>query len=350
LILILHACLYFVVFPNASLALHWIGGSFVNHCLTMGLIWSGYLTNIFMPWTVKMIPGLYSPPVPAVLSLIAVQAAAFLIVAVMCLPALWRSDKKCFFFLSWYFIFYLPVSNLLPIANPMACRFMYLPSIGLLIVLAFFLNKVFVSKLVVKRFPDLSRVLFAAVLVICATRTFFLNADWKSNFDVGWACVRDYPAFARGYALLGVEFYNAGLYKEAKGYAEKSVLLKDTMPKEVLNLAKCYVQLKEFKSAESLLKQIINNEPAFIDPYVWLGIVYDEQNKVPQARQVLDKALNLDPKKFIGYKPLIKVYLEERNFKAAGDLLKKADLDLNAEKVAELRRFLKDTIAVQAKK
>ena len=49
------------------------------------------------------------------------------------------------FFLLWYLIFYLPISNLIPLSNPMANRYMYLPSIGLLIVSAIYLNKIFRS-------------------------------------------------------------------------------------------------------------------------------------------------------------------------------------------------------------
>ena len=60
-ILVFYLYLYFAIFPNASLVFHWLGGSWVNHCLIMGDIWLNYLVNIFMPWTVKMIPGLYCP-------------------------------------------------------------------------------------------------------------------------------------------------------------------------------------------------------------------------------------------------------------------------------------------------
>jgi len=115
--------LYFVVFPNASLFSHWLGGSFVNHCLIMGYIWFFYLTSVLFPWTVKLIPGLYNPPVPG--GVLILTIGSFFIIFMISVLALWRQSKEAFFFLFWFIIFYLPVSNLLPIANPMAYRFMY---------------------------------------------------------------------------------------------------------------------------------------------------------------------------------------------------------------------------------
>ena len=66
------------------------------------------------------------------------------------LCVLWNKYKKSIFFLLWYIVFYLPVSNLIPIVNPIACRYMYLPSIGVLIALAFFLHKAFKSNILKK--------------------------------------------------------------------------------------------------------------------------------------------------------------------------------------------------------
>ena len=253
---------------------------------------------------------------------------------------LWRHYKEGVFFLLWCIIFYLPVSNLMPIANPMACRFMYLPSIGVLVVLAFFLYQAFKSDFLKKYSPYLSRILSAAVILICVTKTLFLNEDWKNNYYVGWAWVRDYPTVGRGYALLGVEYFNAGLFKQARGYLEKSVLLGDQVPYEVFTLGKCYIQLGDFESAEALLKQIILRFPDYADPYFALGAIYYVQQNNRQAQEMLEKALMLNPKRPSGYMVLMKVYCHLHKFEAAKDLLQKAELYLNVQDISELRHIL----------
>ncbi|MBF0503761.1 MAG: tetratricopeptide repeat protein [Candidatus Omnitrophica bacterium] len=295
LILFFYLYLYLFVFPSPLVSFHWIGGSWINHCLEIGYIWYSYLINVLMPWTVKTIPGQYKPPIPQVLSLATAGMGIVLIVFIIGMYRLWSNYKKCFFFLLWHVVFYLPVSNLIPIANPMAYRFMYLPSIGLLIVLAFFLHETFQNHLFRAYSRSLSNILHGGVILICITRTLFLNNDFRSDYDVGSAWVRDYPAFGQGYALLGSVYFNAGLLKEAESNFEKSVLLGDHLPRELLFLAECYIRLGEIKRAQALLGQIILNFPYYDEPYFDLGQIYHSQNNNMKAKEALEKALELNP-------------------------------------------------------
>jgi len=269
-ILFFYLYLYFVVFPNASLSFHWLGGSIVHHGLIMGYIWYNYLINVLFPWTVKLIPGLYCPSAPEVVSLVTAQMVIALMALTASVCVLWRHSREAVFFLLWYLIFYPPVSNLVPIANPMASRFMYLPSIGLITALAFFLHNIFKSSFLKKYSLNLSSMLHAGIILIYVTKLLFLNADWRNDYFVGRAWVRDYPADSRGYALLGREYLDAGNLEKAKEYLEKGVLLGDQVPNEVLNLAKCYIRLGKFRAAEALLNQIISRYPDYGDALFYL--------------------------------------------------------------------------------
>ena len=64
-----------------------------------------------------------------------------------------------------------------------------------------------------------------------------------------------------------------------------------------MTLALCYMRLGEFQSAQALLKQIILRNPDFADPYFCLGIIYFDQKNNGLAREMLKKALMLNPKK-----------------------------------------------------
>ncbi len=97
-VLIFFLYLYFLVFPNASLSFHWLGGSFVNHCLIMGFIWYNYLVNALLPWTVKLIPGLYCPSPPSLG--VTIRADLALITLLTVLFTFWRNYRKCCFFCS----------------------------------------------------------------------------------------------------------------------------------------------------------------------------------------------------------------------------------------------------------
>jgi tetratricopeptide (TPR) repeat protein len=262
-----------------------------------------------MPWTVKVIPNQYRPPIPGVVSLVTAEIGVVFIILITSMYFLRRHSKEGLFFLLWYMVIYLPVSNLILIANPMACRYMYLPSVGLLIVLAFVLHKAFKNNFLKVNSKYLSSMLCGAVILILVTKTLFLNNDWKNDFGVAWAWVRDYPGDNEGYALLGMKYGVAHNFKKAKECLEKSVRMGDPRPVDAFFLALCYRQLGEVESAEALLKQIILLNPNYADPMFCLGEIYYNQKKYGQARGMLEKALMLNPNRSGGRMLLMKVYL-----------------------------------------
>ncbi|MEI8011655.1 MAG: tetratricopeptide repeat protein [Candidatus Omnitrophota bacterium] len=342
LIFLLFLYLYFIVFPTplaAAGAFHWLGGSLLNHVFLMGYIWQNYLVNVSAPWTVKMIPGHYCPP----LSVLTAAAAAWIAICFMALMAcfilLWRRYKECVFFIWWYVVFYIPLSNSVPIANPMANRYMYLPSIGLLIVAAFFLNKLFGCDCIRKYAGRLSDKLYVCVLGVCIVLTLFLNGDWKSNYHVASAWVRDYPADGQGYALLGREYLGTGDVSKALENLEKSVLLGSYVPGDLLALAACYVRQERWTDAEYLLKQIVRRYPGYAEPLFCLGTVYYKQKRMLQAREALEQALVLNPKKSSGYVLLMNIYQKLHQAEDVEALLKKAEVYLSLKNVTGLRRM-----------
>ena len=188
--------------------------------------------------------------------------------------------------------------------------------------------------------PFLSKFLYGVVIVIYAVRTLIFNGDWKSNFDVGYAWMRDYPESGRGYALLGIEYYNEGLDYKAKEYLEKSVLLGDKVPYDVLTLAKCYLGIGEYKAAEALLKQIISYYPDYADSVFCLGIVYYFQKHYQKSQQLLEKSVALNPKLLSEYELLLKVYMILNKNVETKSLLKRAEIYLNDKDQLRLHGFI----------
>ncbi len=341
LVFILYVYLYFVLFPNIYHPFHWLGDSPTNHCLVIGYIWYGCLINVLLPWTVKMIPAQHSPPVPLAVSLLSMEAGIAFIMFATSTYFMWHKHKKCLFFLGWYIIFYLPVSNMFPIVNPMAHRYMYLPSIGLLIIIAFCLYHACNSAFLKKHLPYLSRMLPAAIIVICLTKSLFLVGDWKNNFDLGIAWVRDYPKDHQGYAVVGGEYFAKGDFKKAEEYLGKSIQLGGLMPKELILLATCYLKLGEDSAAESLLEKEILYYPDYYLPYLYLGEIYYRHQHYVQAQTMLKSALTLNPRQRMNYTVLMEDYLKLNQLKSATDLIMKAHLYLNKRDVLELNQLLK---------
>ena len=338
-VFIYYLYLYVFVFGNSSLKIHWIGGSLFSHCLISGYIWFTYLVNIFLPWTVKIIPGLYCPTVLQAFSITTIAIYLSLIFWVIVLIVLWRNSRISFFLLSSYLIFYLPVSNVIPIANPMACRFMYFPVVFLFTFLMYLFWKAFKDNFFTKQFQYFLIFIFGLFLLIGVIKTMSLNKDWKNDFTLQNAWVRDYPFYGRGYALLGIGYFNQGMFEKAKGYLEKGVFLGDQMPKDNFALAMCYIRLGRIKEAQTLLQNIIIQYSDYADPYLCLGWIYYEQHNDVQAKPMLEKSLSLDPKKFFGYILLIKTDERLHLSNSVNNIFQQAQRNLGDSKAIELNRI-----------
>ena len=130
-----------------------------------------------------------------------------------------------------------------------------------------------------------------------------------------------------------------GNLKEARIYLEKSVLMGDQIPSNVFNLAQCYRGLGQLTDAQALLKQIIEHNPEYADPYFESAVIYYLQHNVPLEEEMLGKGLALNPKKSMMYFPLMKIYINSGNWIQADKLLKIAAFNLSEDEVKQLRQL-----------
>ncbi len=294
-VLIFYLYIYIFVFPNSSLYFKLLGGSVINHGLTAGYIGYNYLINLLAPWTIKLLPGIYSPPTPAIFSFETLKIGAVFIILMGILSKLWRAYKPGAFFLLWFVIFYFPVSNLVPLANPMAYRFMYLPSAGLLTLYALFLYKAFNSDFLKQYSHRLSSMFYLSIILICMICTLMLNERWKSDFDVAYTLLEYYPSASTGYVLMGQEYFARNDFGKAREYFEKAIRYGARDPQIDMQLGICNFYLGELKSAKQYFLNVMSVNPAFLDPYLFLGNIYYYQKEYEQERQILEKALLLAP-------------------------------------------------------
>jgi len=257
-LLVFYLWVYFCIFPNSTLQRHWLGGNFVNHCLISVDIGYSYLMGFLFPWKVDLIPGTYFPSVFPLLSLKTFKIAVLFILFSVVFLRLWKYHKPIAFFLSWSLVFYLPVSNLVPLANPMAMRFMYLPSVGILAALAFFLDKAFNSPLI-KGYPQkMSSIFRASVLILCIILTLLLNNNWKNDLRVALAWMQNYPSAPRSYLILAHEYDKKNMFSMAIAYYEKAFYYGDREPQEIFSMGLCYMRLGDKEKAKRCFQMAQN--------------------------------------------------------------------------------------------
>jgi protein O-mannosyl-transferase len=222
-VLAFYLFIYFCVFPNITLGqVRPMGGSSLAHAATALWIFVFYLKSLLLPFSVHMVPPVYAPVVngfvfgKVLLSLVCLAGLAALAFKNV-LPS-----QRFSFFVCWFLIALLPVSNIFPNANPMAFRYLYLPSIG------FFAAVSIISESWLADNPRIVRAMTLAkvfLVVLCLAYLMPFNFLWKSNYSVANELIDRYPNHYKGHEILGFAFFNDGKYEEAAAPLIKTVEL-----------------------------------------------------------------------------------------------------------------------------
>lgn len=112
--------------------------SFLVNLLTMPKILCSYVKLLFFPirFNAEYIVSYTKTPVTATFLLNMLFLSITGVIVCWC----YSHSKRLFFFMLWFFITLTPTMNIIPIANIMAERYLYLPSVGFCAVLSYILT------------------------------------------------------------------------------------------------------------------------------------------------------------------------------------------------------------------
>jgi len=239
----------------------------------------------------------------------------------------------------WFFVSLIPVSNIIPLANPMAYRFLYLPSVGFAAMIGLGMERISFRWNFLKNYPNLKsnvrRLLIGAYILM----TVSLNGLWKSNYAVASELIRYYPHLPQGYVILEKEYLTAGLEEKAKRPLERAAALGSNDPRAYYMLGICYLGSPEV--SEKYLKEALALEPEYFPPYDLLGQIYLSRKDYDKALLYLKRSLELEPRWPGHYSSLIRLYFELNRFQEARSVLEKAQEDLkDQEEIKSLQELM----------
>ncbi len=289
-VLAFYLIVYLGVFPNQTLkGIHLFGHSLVIHFLTITRLFWIYLVSVFCPWLVFPVPALYRPEVIPILSWANVLSMGGTLIYGIILVSCFKRHKEIFFFLAWYALFFLPVSNIIPIVNPMAYRFMYLPSIGLITIAGLVLESLNGWPL----YARLQKTIRIILVLFLSMLTFGLNTVWQSDFTYSLAMIDKYPSNPRAYHQLGIVYAKEKQYTVARWYFQKSIDLDPLHPVYYRDLAVSYVNAPQ--KAIVLLKKAINLRPDYQRAKLDLCRAYANARQFGKAQKCFEKILRYEP-------------------------------------------------------
>lgn len=328
---------YFFVFSSSSIGQPFFAGQ--DLLAKVGLILNvlfHYLLVFLNPFAVKLLPPFYAPD--AVLAtgdwvLLAVFFGS-LIWAFLKLPQ--RGAFK--FFILWFLVGFLPVSNIVPLVNPYAYRFMYLPSIGLFAALA-----IVVMGMCEKYFKNLKLILGSLLIGVSLAITLGLNAFWHSNLTVAREWIRNFPGHSMGHFILGLEYLGAEQYENAAASFETCQRLKGSNMNAHRSLGFDYrlpyllglSYPEDHQRAMGYFQQALQVNPFLEDAYAYLGRQSLAARDPDAAIPYMLRGIEVMPGSPMPYDYLIRLYISKGMKKEADLIMEKAKSSIHDPKMIE---------------
>ena len=285
---------YLFVFPNKTAgAIGWFHGSFLKHAVVCIHILGDYLIGFFLPMLVKVLPPVYLPQIGQPWGM---MTWLMLLIIVLSLYLFYRTaalHKDSRFFAVWFLITLIPVSNIIPLVNPMAHRFMYLPSVGILFLVARLLLDIgqwLNAKARSQRFVYILALGYVGSSIIVAIQ---INAMWRHDYIMAFRLYQNHPDDPSSHLFMGITYQRIGELQKAREVILKgmSIGLKDPRTYYILGLC----ALNDLDEGERYLKEGIHFYPDYAMLHLGLGRVYLLKDQVDNALFHIKKSIELTP-------------------------------------------------------
>lgn len=210
----------------------------------------------------------------------------------------------------FFLIALTPVYNLVPVDNPLAERYLYLPLVG------FIMSTVCITYLIAEKLKispahgnRYMPIVFLFVLIILSFSVVKRNTLWRDNYSLWSDTVAKMPNSSRAHNNLGFVYYNLGRIDEAIREYRTAIKLRFKYKTALHvdsnnaithhNLGNAYY--RKGQKIEALQEYItaIKLKPDYSDPHYSLGSVYFDLGMLTDAIQEYSIAIELKPSNVI---------------------------------------------------
>lgn len=319
------------------------------------VIWN-YLGIIIFPFNLHMERRIM--PVISLFNLVA-WIYLFMLSLILWIAAKnYKNSKTVLFGILWFFVTLFPVSNtVIPLFTYLAEHWLYLPYIGLCIVMA----QVFL-KLKQTIIPFLKLPVFGLVFLLISfysTLTIRQNKIWKDEvtlftYILKYDAYRNYlihnnlglayeengqleeafseyekalkikPNYADTYANLGNIYYKQGLYEQATDSYQKALKYKPNLATAYNGLGVIYTTTGRYQEAILLHLKSLELNPYYVDAYYNLGNAYAHSEDPNKAEEAYIRVLKLEDSHFYAHNNLGNIYVRKNQYEKAITEFKKA--------------------------
>lgn len=273
------AILYFIVRFAAGTGIsrgEYLGYSFYHTQLTMVKVYVKYLWLLVNPTQISYIhelasgfesfmthhSNIYSILSQSIFDLDILASIGILAGLVFIAFKFWKKQTIISFSILWFFISLLPVSYLFPQGIAIADKYLYIPSFGFVLVLAYLISKFQLrGQTWTSKFQIL---IIVAIAVSYGYLTFQRNRDWHDPITFWTRVVSQHPRSALGYYSLGVYYSEIEEQEQAEEAYKKTIEIQPNFWEAHQNLANIYKNQGDLRSAYEHYQQVLTYNQEFL--------------------------------------------------------------------------------------
>jgi tetratricopeptide (TPR) repeat protein len=242
--------------------------------------------------------------------------------------AWWRRGRAVSFAIVWFFLTLAPVLNIAGVGvSAYGERYLYIPSVGICWVAGAALAAAQGPSpgLPRQRVRRLAAVALGTILLATGTLRILVRLpDWRNNFTLGLATVRDDPTAAMFHVFLGNGYRQAGDRNRARIEYVAAIAQDPSAGEAFVNLAGVQLDDGNVDAGEDTLRRGAQLNPAFSKPLFALGKIALFRGDKEEARDFFERALALDPNDAEALLQLGLLSLREGRLAEAEELLRRA--------------------------
>lgn len=238
---------------------------------------------------------------------------SFLILALILIAAcrLFKKERLMSFGIFFYFIYLLPTSSVLPLADVIFEHRLYLSIAGF---------GIFTGALLIKIDGAKKRLfLFLLILFAFSFLTISRNNVWRSQYALMADTVNKSPSNPRPKLVLASLYMSRNEYNHALPLLKDALAISPNYAEAHNNLGIIYYEEANYEDAFKEFSLALKNNPNLVDPYINIAVMYAQKGDLKSAEEWLDKGRGIPDHRFKD-----KLYLALGNIYMMRGLLDKA--------------------------
>jgi tetratricopeptide (TPR) repeat protein len=218
-----------------------------------------------------------------------------------------KKNKTMMFGLGWFTVSMIPVSNIYPLNAYMAEHWLYLPSVGIFLILAWGAG-ILIQRGGLARIMALSAV--ALFTVIWVVMTHNQNKNWADPVSFYERAIKYSPDSVKMYNDLGRLYGTDNKDAEkAEKVLKKAIMSDPKYPLSYNNLGLLYYNNGKKEEGIALYRKALKLSPFYTDALNNLAMAYNEKGMYPEAIRLYQKALQTNPNYDLLYSNLGATYI-----------------------------------------